>query len=227
MKKLEPPHVKCTLCSEKFADEETLEAHQRSEQDRHCASNKFLSMPKLPKCLSAEALWVIGWVRNRPGKIWTKPPMPKMRAHRISEDAYHCLFCQKHFACATGFKSHFVLTFTTKERCLDQDELGALAFERNASGVYRITPITQYLPSQISRLPTVRQEIAALEAYEQATRELQNAAEDPINLRLDPTDKATESDKPVVKATLPPPSVAKAMFTSLAADLIAAASDAT
>jgi hypothetical protein len=220
-----PLFITCELCKERFADEETLEAHQRSELGRLQPSNRFLSYPKLAKCYSKEALWAQNWRSTKYGKtlhIWTRPPMPKLRAHRMSEDAYQCLACNKVFACSAGFKAHHVMTFTPNERCLDSDELGALSFERSASGIYRISLITQYLPSQIARLPTVRAEIAALAAFESAQHALANEA--PINLRLDPTDTPTESAKPVVKATLPSPSVAKGMFTSLADDLIAAAS---
>ena len=218
------PFITCELCREKFPDDETFDAHQRSEQDRHCASNKFLNMPKLPNCLSAEALWCIGWRRSRPAKIWSMPPMPKLRAHRINEDeTYQCLFCKSHFKDATVFKSHFIHTFLPIERCLDSDEMTALAYERSANGVWRQTLLTQILPSQVARLPTVRQELAAFDAGESVKRELAEAAAEYEARKLREAIKqpaAEEVKRPSVKATPHAPGVTKAMFTSLAAGLV-------
>jgi hypothetical protein len=220
------PVITCDLCKERFPDIETFDAHQRSEADRHCASNKFLKMPPLPKCLSAEALWCIGWRRSRPAKIWTKSPMPKMRAHRINEaETYQCLFCKSHFKDATVFKSHFIHTFLPIERCLDSDEMTALAYERGANGVWRQTLLTQILPSQVARLPTVRQELAEYDAGESVKRELAEVSAEYESRRFRESTKqpVAEEAKPV-KAKPPTASITKVMFTALAAGLVEAAS---
>jgi hypothetical protein len=219
------PHVTCPLCKENFADDETLDAHQRSELDRHQTSNRFLKMPRLEKCYSKEALWAQGWRSTKHTKtlwVWAKPPMPKMRAHKIDENStYQCLFCKSHFKDATVFKSHFIHTFLPIERCLDSDELTALAYERGANGVWRQTLLTQILPSQVARLPTVRQELAAFDAGESVKRELADVSAEYESRRFRESTKAAEEVKrPSVKAMPHAPGVAKAMFTSLAAGLV-------
>lgn len=176
MKTPEIPHVTCSLCHENFADEETLDVHQRTELDRHQPSNRFLKMPELEKCYSKEALWAQGWRSTKHTKtlwVWTRPPMPKLRAHKINEDeTYQCLFCKNHFKDATAFKAHFVNTFTPVERCLSSHELKALDYEQSANGIWRQTILTQLLPSQAARLPSVRQELAAFNAGESVRHEL-------------------------------------------------------
>jgi len=157
--------------------------------------------------------------------------MPKTRAHRINEDeTYQCLFCKSHFKDATVFKSHFIHTFTPIERCLDSDEMAALAYERGANGVWRQTLLTQILPSQVARLQTVRQELAAFDAGESVKRELADVTAEYEARRFRETTKqpvAEEVKRPPVKAKPLTPSVAKAMFTSLAAGLVEVAIPAT
>ncbi len=121
----------------------------------------------------------MGWTRARSSSkspavrklaaIWHKPVAPPLRPHKKrSGDEWVCLVCKKAFASATGFKAHHVHTFTSAERCLDSDELRTLGFELSGADVWKMVSTTQYLPSQIARLPTVRREIAELEAADRA-----------------------------------------------------------
>lgn len=165
--------VACEDCGEVFADEDTLDAHRRPEPARKLYSAKFLTPATLPACYSPSTLWSIGWRRSRPEKVWSKPPMPKKRPHKVDDSGvYHCVACSARFKDAAPFMAHYVHTFTPIERCLDADELRALDFEQSKSGIWRITIATQYLPSQIARLATVRQELEAFTAAETAKREL-------------------------------------------------------
>ncbi|MGO9988939.1 MAG: hypothetical protein ACLPSY_09230 [Steroidobacteraceae bacterium] len=167
-----PTPVACELCGEHFADEDAFDAHQRPEAARNPPSLRFLKSVPLAPCYSPSTLWSIGWTRARPTKVWKKPPMPKKRAHRLTEDdIYECLLCRKKFNHATPFNAHFVHTHTPIERCLDADELKALFYEQSSTGVYRVAGFTQLLPSQVNRLPTVRAEMDSLEARESAARE--------------------------------------------------------
>jgi Zinc-finger of C2H2 type len=172
-----PDAVPCSLCNKRFADPDTFDAHMRTEMNRHQTSNRFLRMPQLEKCYSEEALYAMAWRQNRHTKVWTSPPMPKMRAHKVNlDDAYQCLFCKKLFKDATPFKAHFVNTFSEIERCLDTEELKALDYEQGANGVWRATIVTQLMPSQAARLPTVRQEYTAWQAMESVKHELREIA---------------------------------------------------
>jgi hypothetical protein len=169
-KTLTLPAKTCPDCGERFADEETFDAHQRSEADRHPPSVRFLKGAPLPKCLNPSTLYSIGWQKPKPPRkplaqgVWRKPPMPKRRPHRIDEnETWNCLACQKKFKDATPFLAHFVHTHTPIERCLDADELKALDYEQGSNGVWRASIATQLLPSQANRLATVRQELAAFE----------------------------------------------------------------
>ena len=163
-----PPSLKCDLCSEHFVDQDSFDAHQRPEIDRHQQSNRFSAMPKLPKCYGKEAMWAQGFHSKKYGKVlhlWSKPVLGKKRAHKINpDDTYQCLFCNKHFNNVTPFMAHFIHTWTDIARCLDTEELQALDYDVSASGVWRATPSTQLLPSQVNRLPTVRQELEVYEA---------------------------------------------------------------
>jgi hypothetical protein len=106
--------VHCPDCREQFATGEAFDAHQRSEADRTPPTVKFLrGAPSLPKCLSPSTLWSIGWRRSRPNgprsaqraPVWTMPPVPKKRAHRVSEGGvYECSLCRKrkHFSIHVG-----------------------------------------------------------------------------------------------------------------------------
>lgn len=151
--------------------------------------------------------------------------MPKLRAHKVNTDeTYQCLFCKSHFRDATVFKSHFINTFLPIERCLDSHELTALAYEQSANGVWRAGLLTQTLPSQVARLPTVRAELEAFNASESVKRELADAAAEYAGPAQQTVTTRQEPKKELVKAKRLTPSVAKAMFTSLAAGLVEAAS---
>jgi hypothetical protein len=91
-------------------------------------------------------------------------PAPQTRATRASNlaDVYQCILCKKEFLYAAPFKAHHVHTHLPIERCLDADELRALDYEQNATGVWRATQATQLSPAQLNRLPTIRHDLEGL-----------------------------------------------------------------
>jgi hypothetical protein len=179
----------CEECGERFRDESAFHDHLRSDEERNPPSVKFLrGAPLLERCRSPKALWSAGWVRvEAPRKgiprqkrscngVWQQPVV-KLRPHvKVPpESAYKCVLCKQVFKEVHGFQAHHVHTHTSRERCLDAHELRALLFEQSAAGVWRIALTTQYLPSQIARLASVRIEAEALERDERAEREAQPA----------------------------------------------------
>ena len=155
------PVHSCSNCGEHFFDQRSFESH------------KQLATGAGSKCLSPSALWSTGWSKSRPEKksgvpgSWSAPQLPRTRPHRFNEDdVYRCVLCKKAFNDAKPFMAHFVHTHTKSERCLDTHELRALDFEQGSNGVWRASLVTQLLPSQVHRLPTVRNERKALSDVE-------------------------------------------------------------
>jgi hypothetical protein len=174
----------CTECGERFRDESAFYDHLRSDEERNPPSVKFLrGAPLLERCRSPKAMWSAGWIRVEPQRkgiprqkrangVWQQPVV-KLRPHvKVPpESSYRCVLCRKVFKEVQGFQAHHVHTHSNRERCLDTSELRALLFEQSAAGVWRIAIGTQWLPSQVARLASVRVEAAALAKEDHAAND--------------------------------------------------------
>lgn len=75
---------------------------------------------------------------------------------------WQCVLCKQKFANQTAFHAHHIFKHTRSERCLDQHELTALDWTRSKRGIWHAGNSAQTRPSQIKRLPTVRQVLEAV-----------------------------------------------------------------